>query len=124
MHSESIQRLDADANRFEAVIMSTTTGGHPLRNFTSGNQESLRIQKGSTTLQSRASKHWQAFYTPSQMTVVVWGRENLEVLNSWACELFDDKSASVRFFQRHLRCMTELMIMQRTRLHNHIPLRA
>ncbi|CAI8597020.1 unnamed protein product [Vicia faba] len=87
--SEFNQVLQSDACRLQQLQCHTSTPKHPLNKFFWGNKKSLvdAMEKG-IDLRDQILKLYKNFYHGGLMKLVVIGGESLDVLESWAVELF------------------------------------
>ncbi|RAL37378.1 hypothetical protein DM860_000072 [Cuscuta australis] len=87
--SEFNQVLQNDLCRLQQLQCHTSTPGHPFNRFFWGNKKSLgdAMEKG-VNLREQIFKLYNDNYYGKKMKLVIIGGETLNVLESWALELF------------------------------------
>ncbi|XP_018441552.2 nardilysin-like [Raphanus sativus] len=89
--SEFNQALQNDACRLQQLQCHTSTKGHPLNRFAWGNKKSLSgAMENGVDLRECIVKLYKEYYHGGLMKLVVIGGEPLDLLESWAVELFGD----------------------------------
>jgi insulysin len=90
--SEHKMNLQSDEWRLWQLKKSLSNPNHPFCRFLTGNLDVLKIQPEANGIDVRNkfvefhSKH----YSANRMKLVILGREQLDVLESWTIELFSD----------------------------------
>ncbi|KAL0797443.1 hypothetical protein Bca101_052617 [Brassica carinata] len=87
--SEFNQALQNDACRLQQLQCYTSAKGHPFNRFSWGNKKSLSgAMENGVDLRECIVKLYKEYYRGGLMKLVVIGGESLDILESWAVELF------------------------------------
>jgi insulysin len=90
--SENKKNLNNDHWRLNQLEKHLASPNHPYHKFGTGNLETLNVPAIRETLMSFHAR----FYSANLMKLVVYGRESLDQMQNWVCELFSAvKNASV-----------------------------
>ncbi|AMD19919.1 HCL232Cp [Eremothecium sinecaudum] len=90
--SENKKNLQDDMWRLFELNKSLSNHEHPFHKFATGNLETLRDGPKSRGLNIREEllKFYEATYSANVMRLVIIGREDLDTLSKWTCELFGE----------------------------------
>lgn len=90
--SENKKNLQSDAWRFQQLNRSLSSKEHPFHKFSTGNYKLLRddpVGRG-VKIRDEFIKFYEKHYSANRMKLAVLGRENLDELQTWVEELFQD----------------------------------
>lgn len=90
--SENKKNLQNDIWRLYQLDKSLSNSNHPYHKFSTGNLKTLSEIPRSKGVDVRREllKFYDDFYSANLMKLCVLGREDLDTLSDWACELFSD----------------------------------
>ena len=89
VHSEYQAKLKDDMRRNYEVIRSMFNQQHPASRFSVGALETLS-DKGNQSIEQDLKDFYQKYYSANLMTLVVSGKEDLETLELWVNEKFNE----------------------------------
>lgn len=87
VESEYRAKIKDDGRRIYQVLKSVVNPAHPFSRFAVGSLDTLSDRKGDTLRQSLIN-FYARHYSAGLMTLVVLGREPLDVLRKWASDKF------------------------------------
>ncbi len=84
--SENSKNLQSDSWRQHQLLKSQAISSHPFSSFSTGNLETLQKAPEVLNLNIRdiVIKFYQSHYSSNRMKVVIYGKEPLDILQSWA----------------------------------------
>ncbi|KAJ5566743.1 Peptidase M16 core [Penicillium hispanicum] len=90
--SENKKNLQSDLWRLMQLNKSLSNPAHPYHHFSTGNLQTLKEdpQKRGLEVRSEFIRFYEKHYSANRAKLVVLGRETLDVLEQWVCELFAD----------------------------------
>lgn len=90
--SENKKNLQSDAWRLSQLAKTLSNPKHPYHHFSTGNLQTLRDgpQRRGVKIRDEFIKFYEKHYSANRMKLVVLGREPLDQLETWVCELFSD----------------------------------
>ena len=90
--SENKKNLQSDIWRLSQLGKSLSNPKHPYHHFSTGNLQTLRDEPGKRGVEVRQEfiKFYERHYSANRMKLVVLGRESLDELEAWVCELFSE----------------------------------
>ncbi|KAJ5621076.1 hypothetical protein N7510_005060 [Penicillium lagena] len=88
--SENKKNLQSDMWRLMQLNKSLSNPAHPYSHFSTGNLQTLKDdpQKRGLEVRSKFIEFYEQHYSANRAKLVVLGRETLDVLEQWVCELF------------------------------------
>jgi insulysin len=88
--SENKKNLQSDVWRLSQLGKSLSNPKHPYHNFSTGNLRTLRDEpeKRGVEVRQEFINFYERHYSANRMKLVVLGRESLDELEAWVCELF------------------------------------
>ncbi|KAL4151111.1 hypothetical protein PRNP1_010497 [Phytophthora ramorum] len=96
--SESTNYLQDDSWRINQLERGLGNVKHPYHKFGVGNKETLSVTPAEQGIDVREQllTFYHEFYSASIMKLVIYGKEDVETLSQWACELFTEIPNSMR----------------------------
>ena len=90
--SENKKNLQNDLWRLHQLSKTLSNPKHPYCHFSTGNLQTLKElpEKRGVNVRDEFMKFHARYYSANTMKLVVLGRENLDTLEKWAVELFED----------------------------------
>ena len=90
--SENKKNLQSDVWRLSQLGKSLSNPKHPYHHFSTGNLQTLRDEpeKRGVEVRHEFIKFYEKHYSANRMKLVVLGRESLDELEAWVCELFSE----------------------------------
>lgn len=88
--SENKKNLQSDLWRLMQLNKSLSNPKHPYHHFSTGNLQTLKEdpQKRGLEVRSEFIRFYEKHYSANRAKLVVLGRETLDTLEQWVCELF------------------------------------
>lgn len=87
VHSEFTSGLKDDNRRFYSALKSVINPEHPFSNFSVGNLETLSDREGQA-VRDRMLDFYQRYYSANLMSLVIYGKQDLDSLERLAREKF------------------------------------
>eukprot|EP01119_Soliformovum_irregulare_P001380 TRINITY_DN1109_c0_g3_i2.p1 TRINITY_DN1109_c0_g3~~TRINITY_DN1109_c0_g3_i2.p1 ORF type:complete len:1008 (+),score=272.27 TRINITY_DN1109_c0_g3_i2:154-3177(+) len=84
---ENAKNLLADGNRIYQLQRSLSNPQHPFSKFGTGNRSTLG---NVPDIRSRLLNFWETYYSASLMSLVILGKQSLDLLESWAHQYFSE----------------------------------
>lgn len=96
--SENTNYVQDDYWRINQVSHGTSNPRHPFHKFGVGNLQTLQTTPQEQGIDVRAAllQFYNEYYSASVMKLVVYGKESVEELSEWVCELFAEVPTSGR----------------------------
>lgn len=90
--SENKKNLQSDLWRLMQLNKSLSNPKHPYHHFSTGNLQTLKEdpQKRGLEVRSEFIRFYEKHYSANRAKLVILGRETLDTLEQWVCELFSD----------------------------------
>ncbi|KAL7686292.1 putative metalloenzyme, LuxS/M16 peptidase, peptidase M16, middle/third domain-containing protein [Plasmopara halstedii] len=100
VNSENAKNLQNDHRRLYQLQKSLSNPSHPYHKFGTGNRETLGTIPSEKGVDVRAAllEFHTTYYSASIMKLVIYGKESLATLKSWAEQLFADIKNTGRSF--------------------------
>ncbi|HTR00184.1 MAG TPA: insulinase family protein [Candidatus Acidoferrum sp.] len=87
VNSEYQSGLQDDARRSQAVVKAAMNQRHPMAGFAVGSLDTLQ-DHGNARLRDALLAHYDRYYSANLMSLVIFGKENLNQLEAWARTYF------------------------------------
>jgi len=88
--NENTKNLQTDAWRNMQLMKSMARADHPFNSFSTGNAETLRTipEKEGVNMRELLLSFHKEYYSANVMKVVVYGKDNIDILQTWAQDMW------------------------------------